>query len=43
MEKVKDSSKHQKKDLEKLSKALRDNMRRRKKIGGKNKGETKAN
>lgn len=43
MEKVKDSSKAKKKDLDNLSKALRENMRRRKKVGGKRTGETKAN
>lgn len=40
MEKVKDSSNTaKKKNLEKLSKALRENMRRRKNSGGKKKGE----
>lgn len=40
MEKVKDTNnKAKKKDMDKLSKALRDNMRRRKNVGGKSKGE----
>jgi hypothetical protein len=38
MEKVKPKAK--KKDMDKLSKALRENMRRRKKAGGRAKGET---
>lgn len=39
MEKVKPTPKAKKKDMDKLSKALRENMKRRKKLGGKTKGD----